>query len=105
MSLVDDLVWLVDVPSPTGAEQVLRDSVAERLDGLGPRVVGNSVVVGPSGEIVAACTTVGDELAVARCDLGLCGSYKTTTFDFARHREPEQYRMIVERKGAVPPPE
>ena len=46
MSLVDDLVWLVDVPSPTGAEQVLRDAVTERLDGLGPQVVGNSVVVG-----------------------------------------------------------
>ena len=67
--------------------------------------IGNSVVVAPSGEIVAACITVGDELAVARCDLDLCGSYKTTTFNFARHREPEQYRMIVERKGAVPPPE
>jgi len=33
----------------------------------------------------------------------LCHSYKNTTFNFARHREPEQYRMIVERKGAVPP--
>jgi predicted amidohydrolase len=65
--------------------------------------IGNSVIVAPSGEIVAACTTVGDELAVARCDLDLCISYKTTTFNFARHREPEQYRMIVERKGAVPP--
>ena len=67
--------------------------------------IGNSIVVAPSGEIVASCTTVGDELAVARCDLDLCNSYKTTTFNFARHREPEQYRMIVERKGAVLPPE
>jgi predicted amidohydrolase len=65
--------------------------------------IGNSIIVAPSGEIVAACTTVGDELAVARCDLDLCNSYKTTTFNFARHREPEQYRLIVERKGAVPP--
>jgi predicted amidohydrolase len=66
--------------------------------------IGNSIIVAPSGEIVAACTTVGDELAVARCDLDLCHSYKTTTFNFARHREPEQYRLLVERKGAVPPP-
>jgi hypothetical protein len=66
--------------------------------------IGNSIIVAPSGEIVAACTTLGDELAVARCDLDLCNSYKTTTFNFARHREPEQYRMLVERKGAVPPP-
>jgi predicted amidohydrolase len=65
--------------------------------------IGNSIIVAPSGEIVAACTTLGDELAVARCDLDLCSSYKNTTFNFARHREPEQYRMIVERKGAIPP--
>jgi predicted amidohydrolase len=70
----------------------------------GVEQIGNSVIVAPSGEIVAACTTTGDELAIARCDLDLCSSYKNTTFNFARHREPEQYRMIVERKGAIPPP-
>lgn len=67
-------------------------------------LIGNSVIVAPSGEIVGACTTTGDELAVARCDLDLCNSYKNTTFNFERHREPEHYRMIVERKGAIPPP-
>ncbi len=69
----------------------------------GVEQIGNSIIVAPSGEIVGACTTTGDELAVARCDLDLTASYKNTTFNFARHREPEQYRMIVERKGAVPP--
>ena len=63
--------------------------------------IGNSVLVAPSGEIVAACSTVGDELALARCDLDLCLSYKTTTFNFVRHREPEQCRLIVDRKRAV----
>ena len=38
-----------------------------------------------------------------RCDLDLGKSYKATTFNFARHRQPEQYRMIVERRGAVEP--
>ena len=68
-------------------------------------LIGNSIIVAPSGEIVGACTTTGDELAVARCDLDLCNSFKNTTFNFARHREPEHYRMIVERKGAILPPE
>jgi predicted amidohydrolase len=77
--------------------------VAKAGNEEGVEQIGNSIIVAPSGEIVAACTTTGDELAVARCDLDLCASYKTTTFDFARHRQPEQYRMIVERKGAVPP--
>jgi predicted amidohydrolase len=67
--------------------------------------IGNSIVVAPSGEIVAACTTLGDELALARCDLDLTKSYKNTVFDFARHREPQAYGLIVERKGAVPPSE
>lgn len=67
--------------------------------------IGNSIIVAPSGEIVAGCSTTGDELALARCDLDLTKSFKTTTFNFARHREPDAYRMIVERKGAVPPPE
>ena len=71
----------------------------------GVEQIGNSVIVAPSGEIVGACTTSGDELAVARCDLDLTLSYKSTTFNFGRHREPEHYRMIVERKGAVPPGE
>lgn len=67
--------------------------------------IGNSIVVAPSGEIVGACSTLGDELAVARCDLDLTQSYKSTTFNFARHREPQSYGLIVERKGAVLPPE
>jgi hypothetical protein len=65
--------------------------------------IGQSQIIAPSGETVAMCTTLGDELAVARCDLDLTTSYKTTIFNFAVHRQPQAYRMIVERKGAVPP--
>jgi predicted amidohydrolase len=70
----------------------------------GVRQIGNSIIVAPSGEIVAACSTEGDELAIARCDLDLTLSYKNTTFDFARHRQPHAYGLIVERTGAIPPP-
>jgi N-carbamoyl-D-amino-acid hydrolase len=67
--------------------------------------IGGSIIVAPSGEIAAACTTLGDELAIARCDLDLTKSYKNTVFNFARHREPQAYGLIVERKGAILPPE
>ena len=77
--------------------------VAKAGNEEGVEQIGNSIIVAPSGEIVAACTTTGDELAIARCDLDLTASYKNTTFNFARHRQPEHYRMIVERKGAVAP--
>jgi len=66
--------------------------------------IGNSIIVAPSGEIVAACVTLGDEIAVARCDLDMTLSYKRTTFDFGKFREPDAYRLIVERREAVAPP-
>jgi succinyl-diaminopimelate desuccinylase len=46
VSLVDDLVWLVDIPSATGSEEQIRDAVAKRLSKLDPRAIGKSVVVG-----------------------------------------------------------
>ena len=50
---------------------------------------------------MAQAATEGDELVIARCDLDLGKSYKNSTFNFAKHREPQTYGMIVERKGAV----
>ena len=66
-------------------------------------MIGQSAIIAPSGEIVALCSTLGDELATARCDLDLTRSYKDTVFNFARHRRPEHYRLIVDRTGAIPP--
>ena len=42
-----------------------------------------------------------DELFAYACDLDLCRSYKTSVFDFARHRRPEHYGLIVETAGPV----
>lgn len=69
----------------------------------GCEMIGGTSIIAPSGEIVAACSTKGDELAIARCDLDLCRSYKTTTFNFERHRRPEAYGLITEQRGAVEP--
>jgi predicted amidohydrolase len=65
--------------------------------------IGQSQIIAPSGETIAMCSTLGDELAVARCDLDLTVSYKSTIFNFAKHRRPEEYGLIVERTGAIPP--
>ena len=67
-------------------------------------MIGQSQIIAPSGETVAMCPTLDDELCVARCDFDLTRSYKNTTFNFAKHRRPEHYRMIVDRTGALPPP-
>jgi predicted amidohydrolase len=66
-------------------------------------MIGQSAIIAPSGEIVAQAVTLGDELVTARCDLDLTRSYKETVFNFARHRRPEHYRLIVDRAGAEPP--
>jgi predicted amidohydrolase len=66
-------------------------------------LIGESAIIAPSGEIVALGATLADELVTARCDLDLTRSFKETIFNFARHRRPEHYRLIVERAGAEPP--
>ena len=70
----------------------------------GCELIGGSCIIAPTGQIIAQAMTLDDELVTARCDLDLARSYKETTFNFARHRQPDQYRLIVERVGACDPP-
>ena len=65
----------------------------------GVDMIGGSAIFAPTGEIVARCSSIADELIVARCDLDMGKSYRETTFDFAKHRRVETYGMIVERTG------
>jgi len=69
----------------------------------GVDMIGGSAIVAPTGEIVARCSSVEEELIVARCDLDLGRSYRQTTFDFAKHRRLEARGMIVERTGRKSP--
>lgn len=70
----------------------------------GVESLAQSVIIAPSGQIVAQALTTGDELISAQCDLDLCANFKETLFDFARYRRPEAYSLITERKGAIAPP-
>jgi hypothetical protein len=75
--------------------------VAKAGNEEGVPMIGGTQIVAPTGEQVAVAVTEGDELIAAACDLDLGLSYKRSVFDFARHREPEHYRLIVETKGPV----
>jgi predicted amidohydrolase len=66
---------------------------------------GSSIIVAPSGEIVAQTHTLGDELIVADCDLDECQFNKSTIFAFHEHRRPETYGLITSQTGAKPPPD
>ena len=40
-----------------------------------------------------------DEVISYDCDLGLGEYIRNTTFNFAKHRRPEHYKLISERTG------
>jgi N-carbamoyl-D-amino-acid hydrolase len=66
-------------------------------------LIGGSCIIAPTGEIVALASTLEDELIVAACDLDRCREIKQHIFNFALHREPQHYRLIVDTKGEVGP--
>ncbi len=84
-------IWLVET-AKCGAE-----------DGF--RMFGHSLIVAPTGEIAAKTVTEDDEVVVFNCDLDLAQNLKQTMFNFAAHRRPEHYKLIVERVGAEVTPE
>ena len=61
--------------------------------------LGQSMIVAPSGQIVAQAPTTDDELIVARCDMDWCEKYTKTLFDFDRYRRPEVYTRITSQRG------
>lgn len=72
---------------------VAKGGVEEGVDSLA-----ESVIIAPSGQIVAQAQTSDDELLVADCDLDWCKHYKDTLFDFDRYRRPEMYEFITRQK-------
>jgi predicted amidohydrolase len=60
---------------------------------------GGTAIVAPTGEIVAKGTTEQDEVISYDCDLALGEYIRNTTFNFAKHRRPEHYKLISERAG------
>ena len=69
----------------------------------GFHMIGGSAIVAPTGEIVAQAQGEEDEVIFANCDLGLGETFLEHVFNFAKHRRPEHYRLIVERTGAGAP--
>ena len=69
----------------------------------GSEMITHSAIFAPAGEIVAQAATMEDEVVTFACDLEMGRKYKETIFNFAAHREPDAYKLIVERKGAQPP--
>ena len=67
----------------------------------GVDMMGGSAIVTPNGEIVAQSASLEDELILAACDLDAGAYIKQNIFNFAAHRRPEHYRLIVDTVGPV----
>ena len=65
----------------------------------GSSLIGNSVITSPAGQIIVQSETLEDEVINAEIDLDMVLQYRKTFFDFSRHREPENYKIIFTKKG------
>ncbi len=77
---------------------VAKGGIEEEVDSLA-----QSVIIAPSGQIIAQAVTIADEVISATIDLDFCDTYKKTLFNFDYYRMPEHYGLITERRGAIPP--
>ncbi|QHI98508.1 N-carbamoyl-D-amino-acid hydrolase [Xylophilus rhododendri] len=69
----------------------------------GHHMIGSSVIVAPTGEIVARALSEEDEVICVKADLTLGEFFREHVFNFAKHRRPEHYKLITERTGAGEP--
>ncbi len=69
----------------------------------GFHMIGSSAIAAPTGEIVARTLGEEDEVIFAKIDLHLGELFRQHVFNFAKHRRPEHYGLIVERTGVGEP--
>jgi len=63
-------------------------------------LIGGTCVIAPTGEIVAQCQSLDDEVITYQCELDRCREIQDNIFNLALHRVPAAYRLITETKSA-----
>ena len=71
----------------------------------GCELIGQSVIVAPTGEIVAMTSTMGDEVIIAECDLDRAARARKARWNWEYNREPRHYDIIVNGPGRPAPAE
>lgn len=64
----------------------------------GCELIAGSMIVAPTGEIVARAATSADEVITACIDLDRCTEIRAHIFNFRKHREPQTYGAICAPK-------
>ncbi|MBB3594932.1 hypothetical protein FHX08_005342 [Rhizobium sp. BK529] len=72
---------------------------AGREDGVD--LMGGSCIIHPDGRVIAETGGLGDEIAVADCDLDDCLNGKAEEFNFERNRRPELYQGLLAPHGST----
>ncbi len=65
----------------------------------GVHMIGGSAIVAPSGEVLAKASGESDEVLVHPLRLAQADPYRQSVFNFAAHRRPEAYKILIDRKG------
>ena len=77
--------------------------VAKAGEEEGVMQLGQTMIIAPSGEVVAQATTLEDELVVHTCDLDATRPYKEGIFHFGKNRRIEHYGPITSQTEAELP--
>ncbi|MCP5074177.1 MAG: N-carbamoyl-D-amino-acid hydrolase [Rhodobacteraceae bacterium] len=72
--------------------------VAKAGNEEGCDLIGGTCIIAPTGEIVAQCETLADEVITHKCDLDRCKEIQDNIFNLALHREPASYGLITQPK-------
>lgn len=76
--------------------------VAKAGEEEGCDLIGGTCIIAPTGEIVAECDSLEDEVIVHACDLDRCREIQDNVFNFDLHRVPESYGLITASQGKTP---
>ncbi|MEC7971900.1 MAG: nitrilase-related carbon-nitrogen hydrolase, partial [Pseudomonadota bacterium] len=72
-------------------------SVAVAKAGIeeGCELIGGSLIVAPTGEIVARSQGSDDQIIIAELDLDRCQEIRENIFNFSEHRQPNEYSLLA----------
>ena len=65
----------------------------------GSLFLGDTCIIAPTGDVVAKAMGLGDELAVADCDLSAGDYNRRSIFNFEANRQLQHYGLITAQKG------
>ena len=61
----------------------------------GCELIGGSIIVAPTGEVIARSQGSEDQIIIAEISLDRCQEIRDNIFNFAEHRQPKEYSLLT----------